>query len=157
MKTELTSQEIAMYLGCECQTIHRGYKPEGGPSYRKIGKLMCIDLVLNKAEIWFPEDEKENLTNFEYREIKPILRPLSDMTEDDCAEVWALIGGTPHLGNVEDIREWLMTGETEKVEGIIYGALEGALVTQYLLSRGFDLFGYIEAGLAIDQKTINPQ
>ncbi len=63
--------------------------------------------------------------------LKPILRPLSDMTEDEDQEF-------------EYIRY--------KKDLSIY---EGtAMQTAYLLSKNFDLFGLIESGLAIDATTL---
>lgn len=60
-------------------------------------------------------------------DVWPILRPLYDITEDEESE-------TQHL-----------------VNEIGFGYELGAQITVYLLSRQFDLFGWIDAGLAIDK------
>ena len=64
---------------------------------------------------------------------KLILRPLSDMTEEEKNE-YLLIG----------------TDSSTRFE-------HNARRTQYLLSKGFDLFGLIDAGLAIDKTKLDAQ
>jgi hypothetical protein len=70
---------------------------------------------------------------FDYPEIKPILRPLSSMTEDEKKELDAI----------------------EK-NGSSYPTVAYALAPcfAWLLSKHFDLFGLIDAGLAIDKTTL---
>ena len=65
-------------------------------------------------------------------EVKPILRQLSDMTEPEEMEVQNMVDQM----------------------GVGYNATHGAKITGFLLSRHFDLFGWIEAGLAIDKTKI---
>ena len=60
---------------------------------------------------------------------KPILRPLSDMTAEEMLECSSL----KTMGTLFQIM-----GET----------------TKYLLSKHFDLFGLIEAGLALDKTNV---
>lgn len=66
-----------------------------------------------------------------YSFVKPILRPISDI-EDDSEE-----------------DKWLHDYCSDK--GIAPSFLEMAEVTIYLLRKGFDLFGLIDADLAIDK------
>jgi hypothetical protein len=78
---------------------------------------------------------------FDYSEIKPILRPLSDMTEEELQECGNMVydfSGEPELNN----HKWK--------------DFEIAAPEQFhwLLARHFDLFGLIEAGLAIDKTTL---
>lgn len=68
---------------------------------------------------------------------KLLLRPLFDITAVEQNEWWAI--------------------DLPKDDTIfLYESQRNALRTQYLLSKGFDLFGLIEAGLALD-KTKLPQ
>lgn len=100
--------------------------------------------------------------------IKPLLRPLSDMTEEearyifkyyfekDYTEDWTGDTGsayfnpkriTPtkyHALRIIDGADY-ETGDFMKVIGLV----------PYLLSKHFDLFGLIESGLAIDKTTLN--
>src|SRR5690606_24598318 len=64
--------------------------------------------------------------------VKLILRRLSDMSEEENQE-WAETNGA--LGNCSRYED-------------------EANATVYLLSKGFDLFGLIDSGLAIDAKTL---
>jgi hypothetical protein len=94
--------------------------------------------------------------NSDATQLKLILRPLSDMTEEEMGEYWSIIGGSPHLFDKDYFMEWLTNGITESgwEEGMIFGSFEAALTTQYLLSKGLDLFDLIPSGLAIDKTTI---
>lgn len=62
--------------------------------------------------------------------IKPILRPLSDMTEEEEAEYLQIVFSHEHSNTMRNL--------SKDAEGV-----------KYLLSKGFDLFGLIEEGLAI--------
>lgn len=77
--------------------------------------------------------------------VKPILRPLSDMTEEERGylmevanlepeDLAVLNGGTAHLTT---LKGWVAT-------------------TNYMRKNGFDIDGLIEAGLAIDKTTLTP-
>lgn len=81
----------------------------------------------------------------------PILRPLSDMTEEEYEATKDADDNAFHE---------LSTPENCKHEcGKEYMKLTwniGAYITAYLLSRHFDLFGLIESGQAIDAITLNP-
>jgi hypothetical protein len=79
--------------------------------------------------------------------IKLMLRPLSDMSEDEENEIegeWGNYGfGDHHLCNA-------LKYETYYVKNIF----EVPDLFLYLLKRGFDLFGLIDAELAIDKTTL---
>lgn len=63
-------------------------------------------------------------------ELKPILRLLKSLTDEEIAEC----------------------REASKVNG--HGCVKDALRTAYLLKQGFDLFNLIESGQAIDKTTL---
>lgn len=109
--------------------------------------------------------------------LKPLLRPLSDMTEDEAADVYMIerdrILHSPT--NDVDVRQrtdfgWVVTrldhlniGLLIKYDGVCYKvinegkrptiepAMNQPLIFHYLLSKHFDLFGLIESGLAISK------
>lgn len=64
------------------------------------------------------------------------LRPLSDMKEEEYREM-----------AVDNIDGFEMFLEKVKINDVFYAPEE----FRYLLSRGFDLFGLIDSGLAIDK------
>lgn len=70
-----------------------------------------------------------------WQNIKPILRPLSDMTEEEFKAA----------GLVTHPKHWK--------EHIANYSFQIRTIT-YLLSRGFDIFGLIEENLAINKTTI---
>lgn len=63
-------------------------------------------------------------------------REISSLTEDEKGEMWALIGGTPHLFNDEEFMNWMENGEVP--DGITLGALEIVRLGEYLKSKGFN-------------------
>jgi hypothetical protein len=120
-----------LYFGCQLQT------EEG------IGKLNELN---NDEECEQPITCYDLVHAFlRYDEVKPILRPLSDMTEEEATEVgrrgsegWNIIAkGEPISCNADVSKLGL---------GVVH---RQAAETAYLLSRGFDLFGLIESGEAI--------
>lgn len=102
-----TKDYLHLYLGCEAYWQEEGYKS----TYSR-----PIDFDMLRDADW----------------IKPILRPLSSMTEEE--------------GN-----ELEMMGHNAVVNKFEINQFHAAR-TRYLLSKGFDLFGLIEAGLAIEKK-----
>jgi hypothetical protein len=84
----MNAKQLALYLGCRCQT------PKG---------ILILSSVSIKSRFkgWFTTDFKENQKAlnqmglcgraFYLTEIKPILRPLSSMTEEEAVE-WMIIG-----------------------------------------------------------------
>ena len=93
--------------------------------------LEIINNVDKKRELTI---EYLNYWNESTIEIKPILRPLSDYTED-YANFWNY--------SFRDFK-WEIKNKQVSV-----------LCWQDLLSKHYDVFGLIEAGLAIDINTLN--
>lgn len=105
---------------------------------------------------------------------KLLLRPLSDMTEEELREAMTICyrsvySSEPSFDSVEMILDesggglkaiehpkWEY-GLTVTLDGVMFSTNGQFLnipvfdVTRYLLSKGFDLFGLIDAGLAIDK------
>ncbi len=114
-----------------------------------------------------------DLSNTQLHNHKLLLRPLSDMTEKE-AVVIAKMGDELiqySLMDIEIIRDSKMIQvvwhDSEKGEMRFMIYLSGKFITaqnpvynyqyitSYLLKQGFDIFGLIEAGLAIDKTKIN--
>lgn len=76
---------------------------------------------------------------------KPILRPLSDITEEEEFEMTEITGLFIGSGFIKAIKE------NSKYVIDVRNSFE---VTRYLLSKHFDLFNLIEEGLAIDKTKI---
>ena len=75
----------------------------------------------------------------------------------------AVQNARPHLRHLEDISQEEMD-EYNKLSSTLFSLAKGidqirqeSATTHYLLSKGFDLWGLIEGGLAIDLKTLQPQ
>jgi hypothetical protein len=144
LKTQTMEKNIKdylhLYMGCKCHT------PDG---------IMELSYVKDGSNwpVWF--DEKCNEANseilsnygccakgYKYNQVKPILRPLSDMTEEEKNELLQVdreYTSANILPNIP-LGRLLVLHYTERQ----------AQITRYLLSKHFDLFGLIPAGLAID-------
>ena len=139
METKL-EDVIHLYLGCEVQTKKIAETEQGMPMKRLKGILSDVDLLMgeNKYGIHL-ENEKHptDTTNFAISDFKPILRKLEDITEEEQA-VWD-------------------STDTPIGEMHIQSALQihWAKRINYYRSIFIDCDGLIEAGLAIDRKTLN--
>jgi hypothetical protein len=107
------------------------------PGIEPVGHyLEGVDWVLNKAIA--------ERANYPFEWIKPILRPLSDMTYSEAVSIEA---------------DWIeLNHESEEVVAISFPSDYSKLLPEdflFLLSKHFDLFGLIDAGLAIDKSTID--
>ena len=108
---------------------------------------------------------------------KLAIRPISDMTEKERSDIWDIIfqkrfinkysGRTVFIEKSDNnkIPRWVMNSGVERLgiqfDGDIWADSDLRKwdfntheITRYLLSRSFDLFGLIDAGLAIDKTKI---
>lgn len=127
MKTEL-KDVLHLYLGCECKDTFND-----------------VMFVLDSRNLYL-----YSLSD-SLNQIKPILRPLSSMTEEEAVELISLyipkdktnlIGfGSVNMNQLNyKIGQSVLNKHWDKLSAIEF---------QYLLSKGFDLFGLIDNGLAL--------
>lgn len=124
-KTKDISQYLHLYLGCQCligdsKNVH--FIEMVSPMY------VCTGTNKISIQMWYKKSA-----------CKPVLRPLSDMTEEERTELICT-----------DIDEYKPLKIKLKV-GDYYPESKRFI---YLLSKHFDLFGLIESGLAIDKTTL---
>mgnify|MGYP001222893207 FL=1 len=121
MKNEkkLTAQDLALYYRGQAKLISRAEKLESFHGFAHVGQIVVIDIILLASV-------EQGLY-----EVKPILRPLSSITEAEMKD----------------------NHEAYKVAASGLGKLAhgSAASTRHWLSLHIDLFGWIEAGLAIDK------
>lgn len=153
---------LHLYLGCEV-----GIK-DGGILYgnEKMTEINTYGYVhLYERDGYWPIDQ-----------IKPILRPLSDMSEEERKELWKYIFKREFNENGIIVFRKDRTTSTEpryvmssglerlgiEMNGTIWADSDLSPfkhnqheVTLWLLSKRFDLFGLIESGLAIDKTKNN--
>lgn len=168
----INSKEIKdylhLYLGCECVT-------DDGRTGWFAGFDICEkDYSIVMITVRFPGEEEDWSVlndNDECDRIKLVLRPLSDMTEEEAAHIGQLVYGKPDSvkWRIEHKNGYLKIYRKhyQKAITIDYASadldfydgdeLDTSLrqieIFQYLLSKSFDLFGLIDAGLAIDKTT----
>lgn len=137
---------LPYHIGCECMFLNM----KGVVTH----KLLASDNIGHK-----------NL-------IRPLLRPLSSMTEEDCPDwlkewmpdgynVFIQRSANNYVVEIDSKASdgYCLTIHTDgsmscecKDNGEQYG-YRGAEIFKHLLSKDFDLFGLIDAGLAIDKPT----
>lgn len=81
--------------------------------------------------------------------IKLLLRPLSSMTEWDAIPIKRILFHNHGVGTIKEViaNDWYLNH-------IGVRSLQSFEITKYLLSEGFDIFGLIDSGLALDATKI---
>lgn len=128
---------LHLYVGCLCEI--------GSEDDKKTRVLTGVDYGLGVHEGVF------GFQKCAVELVKPILRPLSDMTGGERIAAYDL-----HFHknmNVDKI------APTTKVNTLTLWMKDGFEhftpdTTRYLLAKSFDIFGLIEAGLAIDKTAV---
>lgn len=136
-KTELTAQDLAPFIRCEV-LYHNSQKWDEA-------KVFILRGVIDRSEngILLEVTDKLSVMGVKYTTvhyIKPILRPLSDMTD---AEV--IIAHDMRL-------EWR---DKDGVSFLHNDMMRDSRQTTWLIRQGFDVFGWIDSGLAIDKTKIS--
>lgn len=94
----------------------------------------------------------DNIDSFSSKTFKPILRPLSDMSDEEmkqCVLVKYNMRNTLKTTNLIGNKiQWTASGFIPDGEIDLLNA--SSEIFRFLLSKHFDLFGLIESGLAID-------
>lgn len=140
-----------LYLGC--QIIRDGMT----------GKLSEIDVDHNLVTMKFSDEIGQNIS-VPMDEVKLLLRPLSNMTEEEArhiyrnyfgkstAEDWSGDTGSAYFRPKQIVPK--KENAIRIIEGHDYSTGDFMIVVElvpYLLSHGFDLFGLIDAGLAVSK------
>lgn len=120
---------LHLHLGCEI------FKPGT--------KLISVNIEDDEYTILEDDGFNSRVLSLTNTNPKPFLRPLSDITEEELTDV----ANTLYTLPVEKIKELVV----ERRIDLIHTTPD---VFLYLLSKGFDLFGLIESGLAIDKTKI---
>lgn len=141
---------------------------------KNIKSIIPLYLRQRCANAFFPSDHKEydngwtlegidasmvklyklsNSTDFTWtEEVHLILRPWTDITEEEMQEIWVVIGGTPHLyeWGKDDLKKGLEVGDWGE-SGIQMDYYTMSCMINYLRSRGIDVDDLIDSGFAIDK------
>lgn len=122
---------------------------------------------------WVVEKEGYHVAGWWGNTFKPILRPLSDITEAEHCELFSIVFKREYTrfatrlffkANEQHSDRYVLSAAVERLgvcfDGEIWAdsdlqrwKIDYFKVTAYLLSKHFDLFGLIEAGEAIDKST----
>ncbi len=149
---------LHLYLGCEVLVTDID-----GQTFKDRVESVINDNEGKKFSIYEFGDCPFNDHEEYYQKVQPILRPLSDMTEEEAR------GYADCYMNyiTDDVPVKVVVRETGSVKISIGNEDHGASLFpagphgdkpeafRFLLSKGFDLFGLIEAGLAIDKTKNN--
>jgi hypothetical protein len=132
---------LHFYLGCECL-----YYPKGLKYLPQRGRLLAMDLFEEKAELRDNAGNAINrplLTKPQTPYLKPLLRLLSSITDEEKRELLRI---NDDFGGNNILSFFKLNRNVN-----FYFNSANPFIVQYLLSKGFDLFGLIDAGLALDK------
>jgi hypothetical protein len=147
---KITVQEMAMFLGCDVEYSH----PEG----KEVKPLTFF---------WL--QEYEEIIESEEESFKPILRPISNITEEEMKELYLLVFKRPFVGDNITHRDLGMKceryvlwsglerlfiykdGDVEADSDLVHYKVHRPTVLKWMILKQFDVFGWIEKGLAIDK------
>lgn len=148
---KLTIEHLAVYpmdedTGLLIQTKLRKATRSGQPLGYYTGMLIGVSKRGSGVEIVFDKDDFSE--DYDVEEIKPILRPISDLAKDEYFNnVYLLIGG-----GWKDYK----TFKNAMLDNYLYSPTEvmSYRIVNLLLSMHFDVFRLIDQGLAIDINSI---
>lgn len=132
------SNQYALYRGCN--VLYNDYPYQ----------LRGVDMV-GGCEL-FNQNKDIEFHNVDISQIKLILRPLSDIKKEETIDIAKILyTGIDEKNDIETFHI-IEKGLKGEIKGITWlRDLNGCFqVTQYLLSKHFDLFGLISSGKAID-------
>lgn len=154
-RTEL-KDVLHLYLGQQCET-------DDGKRGRLAGIDLCqMDNSIVMITVRFTDDPFDNYDVYNDNEkmdrVKPILRRLQSMMEDEAVEMYNHLYPNSTAPKVvcADIIKSLLTKKGLYNEGQD-SFIEYVDWFPYLLSKSFDLFGLIDSGQAIDADTLKQQ
>ncbi len=160
---------LHLYMGCDVLGVYSDQSKRRGHLSDVInGGFEC-------GVQFFLEDGthlEESPTWNDAKDVKLILRPLSDMSQDEMKEAYFLVFNKKFIGNNITHRDigkkeerWVLWSGVERL--FIYrdgdvGAdsdlqhyhVHAPTVVKWQLSKNFDVFGLIKAGLAVDKTTL---
>lgn len=141
-KRELTARDLALFGECAVKLDWDG----------SIYWVIAPQFHSNHVQLAF-EKGRRALNDFEsIDEVKPILRPLSDMTVKEFKEVFKAHNATETYA-VEKIAKMSST-RYDLLSYLAY--MDRGNAIPEMLSRYFDLFSWIDADLAIDATELTP-
>jgi hypothetical protein len=171
---KLSVQDLGMFIGCDIEIYYPDPKwiKDTHPRYILVGvdtKKNSINLEsIAGVACWYSIEKQ-----FEYWEyIKPILRSLSDMTEEEMKELYFIVFNRQFIGdNIthrdigKELERHVLWSGLERLfiyaNGDIgadcdlsYYPVHQATVIKWMISKQFDVFGWIEKGLAIDKTKV---
>lgn len=152
---KLTVQDFGMFIDQEIELYYPSpqWIKETNPRYILKGvnhktKEVLLESKKTGVGIWYSIEKQEEY--WEY--MKLILRPLSDMTEEEMEELYPEGNYNDYLEEGAGFISPDMTYFTRD-EWLAYYQMPYPSIPK-ALKLGFDLFGYIPAGLAIDRNSI---
>lgn len=140
---------LHMYLGCDVMTEDN-----------RVGRLAGIDLCqkdnsITMLTIRYSDDTEDDWTVINddgyFSRLKPILRPLDSMTEEEAKDLYDQM--YPDVPRRDDFKARIIidqvTGTGVYYEGKV-SIIDYVNWYPWLLSKSFDLFGLIDSGLALN-------
>lgn len=133
---------LHLYVGCEVSREHSESRSKKFIEHGRLVGVSASEVEVGET-VAVIDAGLDHFHEWYVSETKPLLRPLSDMKEEEAAHIDRMARRQKD-GQVTPANTKFVTGiRTETAEALVY-----------LLSKSFDLFGLIEDGLAIDKTQI---
>lgn len=133
---KMTPQIAGMLIGQKAELFWDG-------QLDRVGKLVEIHQEKKGSNGLGFYTEDMGLLFYPYKDVVFLLRSLDSITEEEARYLYK--GAGCENEKIKDLREWIINKSAEQI-------LFTPTAWIYLLSKGFDLFGLIEAGLAKEIK-----
>jgi len=141
LTNEIKATVLGQYLGQQMQTTTRQSQGEGLPSKKLKGQLKEIDIGMVDSFIGVlleNETDVSNHTNYNTDQCKLILKPLSDITDEDALEVanicrWNHLMESSRIVQAKELLGRFWNGQTN------LSGWDWIKIYQYLQSKGYDL------------------
>lgn len=105
---------------------------------------------INSLDVWKERCYDTDGFDWSFKNVLPILRPLSDMAEEEFREV-LYDETTEEFGGITFMEQFKNAIENINIEDVVLTPHQ----TKYLLTQHFDLFGLIESGLALSKSEVS--
>jgi hypothetical protein len=117
----------------------------------EVGVSTCTLLGIGDCYYTIQTKQGTKLTLSDRADIKLVLRRLEDMTEEEAREFLKhAVPGAEYISQ----NEWGVIWKSQDSRSEIFYLFGPPAGFHYLLTHHFDLFNLIDAGLAVDEKTV---
>lgn len=168
---------LHLYMGCD---VAREHKEDRSDKFFEFAKLVGVSAseVEKDKKVAILDVGLDHFHEWYVEETKPVLRQIDSLTEVEAVEIAIIMHGKPDSvkWRMQDCGKYFSIGRNHYVDSFTIDKASGEidryqydsetkaselqttlnhhLITFYMISKGFDLFGLIDSGLAIEKSKL---